>query len=54
MKVVFTYTPESQNGPCFVYPACSLTSIKTQLRTTQRRNRKTSDARETAWRAVIG
>ena len=42
-KVIFTCSPVSQNGPCFVCPACSLICIKTQLRTTWRRNRKSSD-----------
>lgn len=28
-KVLYTYSPESQNGPCFVWPASSLICIKT-------------------------
>lgn len=42
-KYFCTCSSESQNGPCLVCPACTVICIKTKLRTTQRRNRKSSD-----------
>lgn len=54
LKLLYTCFPESQNGPCFVCPACSLICIKTQLRTTWRRNRKSSDLGKAVHCAAIG